>query len=525
MGFASPIWLLGLLPWGAVVFFLLPGRGRAAVVPFLGLWRGSNLLARRAARRWPRAAVFSAIIALLLTILAAAEPQRGAVVDVEGEVSIVVDRGATMSLPSASGRPLRGVVGTCAAQLDELSDRVRVTLIPVPGQPVATSGDRWQAAVEALSPTALGAHLGPIVADQLRRTRGPILVLSDQHLDVTDKRIIQIFPEPALASVAITAIGASSLPHPQVMLRLENHSTLSTASIAVESDGQTSRQQVALPPRGRIVDQFFDLAKLGPSVRAWIDVAGTGDPWSQAFLVRQWDGVRVAADPSLDESVRRIAKIYSKDRPASADARTVLISNRAIPSDQSGIWIAEPSNNAESSASVVVAPHAATKGVKRWIAGNSTRPPEGFLPVVTVGNHAVVAVRDDSVRQVWLNTDLHEWEKTADFVVFFANALDWIAAGDEGYTSVAPAFLGDDWHTVAGLKTPPGDRPGEWPGIYESPTGGRVAVNAGSFPNLAGVEKPAGAIGMRSAPTAGVSLTGDLAIAALGFLLLAVVIW
>ena len=40
MTWAAPLWLLGLLPWSAVVLYLLWGRRRRTDVPFLDLWQG-----------------------------------------------------------------------------------------------------------------------------------------------------------------------------------------------------------------------------------------------------------------------------------------------------------------------------------------------------------------------------------------------------------------------------------------------------------------------------------------------------
>jgi hypothetical protein len=523
MGFASPIWLLGLLPWVAVAIYVLPGRGRPAVVPFLGLWKGSASQARSAGRRWPRVAVVLAIFALLLAVLAAGRPVR---LSGKGRdsVTIVLDRGATMSLPSASGKPFRNVIDAAASQLGFLSAQTRVTLVPAPGPAITTTGRAWQAAAAALSPTVIPVELDAVVAEQLRRTRGPVFVLSDQPLHLADPRIVQVFPEPAASSVAITAIGARLLPHPQVMVRLENHSDLSSLEIEVRSDDVVVRKKVPLPPWGQSGDRFFDLSALGGSVRARLAGAGDLNPWSQAFLVRQSNGVEIAVDSAMDPLVKRIAAIYSKNRAAIADAPSVIISNRPLQTDQAGIWIGASDGSGASGGGTVV-PHAVTVGVRQWDAGNAAGVPAGFKPVVSLGSVTVVAVRDDSVRQVWLNADLRAWEKSPDFVVFFAGALDWIAGKEQSFQAIAPAVLGDDWHAIAGSATPAG----QWPGIYQSTAGNRVAVNAGPFPNLDFTEKQqreVHALAAGAGNGAGeVSISDELLLCSLALLLMAAAFW
>src|SRR5438309_1422584 len=97
MVFLSPIWLLGLLPWAAVVIYVLRGRFPRAAVPFLALWAGLITVAK-SRRHLHRPPLFLALLlmTMLLALLAAAGPKlrgRGST----ALVTIILDRGVTMS--------------------------------------------------------------------------------------------------------------------------------------------------------------------------------------------------------------------------------------------------------------------------------------------------------------------------------------------------------------------------------------------------------------------------------------------
>src|SRR4051794_11029955 len=97
MSFAAPIWLVGLLPWAAVVMFLLWSRRKRVDVPFLDLWpaHGEGVRVRRRTAP-PPVALALAILSMLLAIFAAGRPgvkfHRAS-----RPVIAVFDRGYTMS--------------------------------------------------------------------------------------------------------------------------------------------------------------------------------------------------------------------------------------------------------------------------------------------------------------------------------------------------------------------------------------------------------------------------------------------
>src|SRR5215203_5702993 len=97
MSFASPVWLLFLVPWGALVVWMLLGERQRVAVPFLALWSGpAGGPKRRRALARPPIALACALAALLCAIAGASGPtisfgRWGA------KVVLILDRGVTMS--------------------------------------------------------------------------------------------------------------------------------------------------------------------------------------------------------------------------------------------------------------------------------------------------------------------------------------------------------------------------------------------------------------------------------------------
>src|SRR3954447_15783020 len=75
MSFASPLFLLLLIPWVALVLWLLSGQRHRVNVPFLELWSGP-ITGPRVKRtiQPPPVALACALAALLLAIFGAAAP-------------------------------------------------------------------------------------------------------------------------------------------------------------------------------------------------------------------------------------------------------------------------------------------------------------------------------------------------------------------------------------------------------------------------------------------------------------------
>src|SRR5690348_6648117 len=109
MTFASPLWLIGLLPWMGVALYLLWGRRKRWDVPFLELWRGPAAVEHA---RWkvsaPPIALAMALLAMLSAILGASGPAaRWHVGSNSPPITVIVDRGLTMSARGAGDLRVR----------------------------------------------------------------------------------------------------------------------------------------------------------------------------------------------------------------------------------------------------------------------------------------------------------------------------------------------------------------------------------------------------------------------------------
>src|SRR5688572_29714166 len=101
MHLLAPIWLLGLLPWAALVVWFLWGRRRVTDVPFVELWKWPVAARPSRQRRWspPPLAILAIVLAMLLAVLGAARPWvdlPAAAVKADAKLSVIVDRGITM---------------------------------------------------------------------------------------------------------------------------------------------------------------------------------------------------------------------------------------------------------------------------------------------------------------------------------------------------------------------------------------------------------------------------------------------
>src|SRR4051794_30118174 len=119
MTFDGPLWLIGLVPWVGLALYLLLGRRRQEAVPFLDLWVGPVAGTKARPRLVPPpAAVVLALLAVVLALFGAARPWVALGGGRGGRVTVVVDRGATMS---ARGRAAPRYVEAAEALAEELS--------------------------------------------------------------------------------------------------------------------------------------------------------------------------------------------------------------------------------------------------------------------------------------------------------------------------------------------------------------------------------------------------------------------
>src|SRR5580692_7883604 len=126
---ASPLYLLALIPWAAIVIYILIGRRTVALVPFVDLWR--NLAAPAASKRsmrLPPIAVMALLMAAFIAILAAAGPEIRGESSVQ-QLIVIADRGITMS----ANERISSLANSIAPEILHLPGPGSLTLCVVPG--------------------------------------------------------------------------------------------------------------------------------------------------------------------------------------------------------------------------------------------------------------------------------------------------------------------------------------------------------------------------------------------------------
>jgi hypothetical protein len=479
MSLLSPLWLLALLPWAAVTLWLLRGRRPRVNVPFLDLWKG-DVRGPRPTRSWekPPVALAAALLAVLLALLAAARPSVH--VPLSGPtVTIIIDRGITMSARSGNDIPFRALAMGAQRAVVEAIGTARVDLRFVPPlEPGRTDTWDWAGVAQGAAVTAVDTTdlIPAAVGRALRESQGPVIVLSDRALAIANDRLVYVAPEKPLANVGIVRFAVRETPARQAMVRLRNQSALDKAVLRITSDDQElARTDVTLPESGER-DYFLDLPTIARIVTAELEVTDDLDFDDRASLVRECSWPRVEPRSPLPAEVRRMIDSYTESRPpnAAASPRLSVVTTPEAAGNEPAVILASSASTGPSNQPVQVNAHPITNAVQNW-PSTTPAPPTGpgWTPLVTRGDTVLLAIRTDPVRQVWLGLHSTDFAATTDFVILWTNIFDWVGDGAEGFASHPIAALGDEWTT-----SPPVPESGLIPSLYRRPDGALRAVNA-----------------------------------------------
>ena len=476
MSFLSPIWLFGLLPWVAVVAWLLRGRRTRVNVPFINLWRG-DVTGPRPKRSWekPPLALAAALLAILLALLGAARPVwlTGAP---DRTVTVIVDRGVTMSARGSTDHRYRELAQQLAPLLSNHFTRVQLQTVPHREATEFAPGELPER-VATLPPTALNtADLIPgAAARALKESSGPVVVVSDQPLTLDDPRLVQVVPANAPSNVGLVTFAVRGSPAGQAMVRLRNESPLRKAILRLLSDNQErARLGVDLPPTGER-DYFFDLPTLGRVLTVELEAADDLAADNRASLVRDRSWPRLQPRSPLPAEVQRMVETYAQSRTATPSSPRVSIAatTDSVANEPAAILAPAPSI-AGSNEPVQVASHPVTHSINAWPTVKPAPLPEGpgWTHLVRRNADILVAARDQPAKQVWVGFHSPEWAATTDFVILWTNIFDWLGEDGEHFASSPIELLGPEWTTAA--ATP---EPGLWPGLYRRSDGTLRAVN------------------------------------------------
>lgn len=529
---SSPIWLIGLAPWTAVVVWMLWGRRRRADVPFVQLWRGP-VEGPRPKRRLqvPPLAIALALLAALLAVLGATRPMLRGVRSREGPaLTVMLDRGMSMSARGRRDLRYRETAEAVRAELERRFADAAVQVLAVPGESVRkTNLSGLVALANALSPTAIDTRqrVRRTVAERLATTSTPVIVISDATLPIKNERMIQIVPQTPVRDTGIMLLAARLRPRPQVMVRVRNESPRKTCGVVVTSASARVEKELDLPETGGERDYFIDLQRLGEIISAELKVDDDVSADKRAWLVSEGSSPKIEPRCPLPPALRRMIDVYQRARlPAEDSARLAVVQDVSqAPAGAPAVVVPQPTTSLMASPERIVM-HPVTEHVP-W--GNLSGPmhaagdpPTGWTPVVSAGGHTLVAVTGQPPNQVWVGFDAPDWAATPDFVIFWTDVFEW--AGGSAPSFVSHAL--ERWTTEWKLSAPSDAESGLWPGLYRRADGAIRAFNAPDVPIAPPVRSDWRArLESISPPPAAMSLNVPLLITAVACLLFAATAW
>lgn len=539
MAFTSPVWLLALVPWTALVVWLLWGRRDQVPVPFLDLWRGPAEGPKvRSSFALPPLALIASLAAVFLAIVAAAGPVNPLVTDPRHQLRIIVDRSIAMAATGPKGSRFVELSREASEHLvraleGNQSSRIHLTTVP-DGSSRLTDLSNWAGLVAQLPPTALQTReqLQSIVHRELDEHEGPIIVVSDQPLGIVHERLVQVTSDRPPWNVGLVRIAAAEQPRAQVMVQVRNQSQAKRATITVRSGPHEVQQAVSLPPIGAERSYFFDFPAFGRSIRADLNVADELAADNVAWLVRESAWPSVEPRMPLTPELRRMLEVYRGARPVAEESGTIAITADAAElADTPGVVLAGPAAEPLPSP-LVVADHPVARNVD-WdrlgaVLRGGARPPPGWTPVVSAGERALLAVRDQPAKGVWVGLDPRAFSDRPEFVIFWADVLDWVGRGGaEVFASHPVRPLGSEWKPLETAPAAATPESGLWPGLYQRADGKLRAVNAPDLradpiPQTQWQQKLAS---LQQAARPGLQLAPLLLLLALGCLFVAAWVW
>jgi hypothetical protein len=507
---ASPIYLLGLIPWAAIVIYTLIGRRTVALVPFVDLWRNLAVPASsQKSLRLPPIAVMALLMAAFIAILTAAGPEIGATSSAQPLI-IIADRGITMS----ANERISKLANSIAPEILHLIGPGPMTVCVVPGdQEIPADRGSWPNLLSDFGPTAADSSdsLALAVRKAMSNPMAVVLLLSDRKINASGSRLVQIAPAEKLTNVAIADLQVRAAPSPQAMVRLLNESPLNDTNLTVSGANPI---RVALPPAGTSRNFFVDLPSASQTVEASISPGGDIAADDHAWTIRHFIGPMLSVHVSLPPELQRMVEVYQRHRPHGSDSQQVSIINiqQAFPASPAAAIIAETTptvsirtEKIESKSSPI------TDGIDWNAALNDAQaatspPPADFQPILSADGHVLIAIQSVPVRQVWIGFRSTAWATTPDFVIWWTKVFDWLGNRTDRYES----------KTIGANET-------RMPGIY--PDG---ALNAPAVfldqPDTSGWQSRLENLAANQ-QTSGRDLRGWFALAAIACLLFAAIKW
>ena len=495
MFFAAPWWLLGLPLWLAAVLWLLWGRRRRVNVPFLELWKGPvEPPAPRKGLQPPPAWLAAALAGTLFALLGAAGPALRRPAADRPPLTVIVDRGITMSARGTHKPRFRELAAAVAPAIADIWGRAPVRVLTVPGgQARESDSARWPQLLENLAPTAADTRdeLRLAIVSQRMSRPEPVIVISDQDVGADEPAVVRIAPAMPVHNAGIVHIAARARPSPQVMVRIVNSSNRSArAPLVLRADGREVAQIAIDLPAAGAIDRFMDLPAPGRVLTARLEIDDDLPADNEASLVYERSWPVIEARCPLPPAMQRMVEAYRRLRPAGEGSRRVIIVDDLdmLPLNEPAALISRQGAGIEHAAAppggdVRCVDHPVTRNVSRWPAPasrSSAAAAPAWTTLVRHGEAVLLAVREQPARAAWTCLESDRWAATPDFVVFWTNLFNWLGEGAEDYRAYATGPLGAEWSPLEGAVA--GADNGLWPGIYRRSDGVMRAVNAPQVP-------------------------------------------
>ncbi|MGE0392531.1 MAG: VWA domain-containing protein [Vicinamibacterales bacterium] len=444
-------WVLWLLPL-ALLPFLLHRRSEDAarrVVSALHLWPAAPPPVQRAARVHPfvvtrRSGVLAALIAVILIALAG-PVWRARTAD----VVLIVDASASMGARLGAGTRLdRGRNEALAAVQREAGPLVR--LIAAGAQPSDrgrfAADDGLRDAFAAIAPGATSGHLRQALALAAALEPGvPVWIVSDHAVTGVARSIVAT---GSAGNVAITALTAEAAPGGgvDVTARIENSAaTPARGTLAILASGRAIAESPVVLDAGSAITWRQPLAIATAAVDARL-TPDTPDALAvdntRSAVVTPAVSARVRIDDAADTAVAQAVAANPAFAVTPGAEADVEICRRCPDATSAGVLqLAGPAARNAVRASVALAgpAHPVTAGLSGLEATAAVAGPAstttgivlvraGGAPVVTVDEHprgrtVILHAADDPA-----------FTGTAFFAVLVANAIEWLAGGDNPRT-------------------------------------------------------------------------------------------
>jgi hypothetical protein len=273
-------------------------------------------------------------------------------------------------------------------------------------------------------------------------------------------------------NVGIVRVAVREMPRPALMVRIRNQSDLVKANLRVTtllaaeaaSPADPIMRNVDLPARDGERDYFFDVDRFQDVVFVELVVDDELKTDNRARLVRERSPAALELRSTVSPELARMIEVYSRQRPPSdRSARVAIVDSSArLASNEVGVVVTSGLDRVKTP--LRVTDHPITAHVRDWNAILSDAsvgrpPPDGWTPILQSGDRALVAVREQPARQVWVGLASDAFARSTDFVIFWTDVFDWLGGGSGSSGSSGSEFRAEPSTPVDGkLEKPAGDQ-------------------------------------------------------------------